>query len=273
MTSYPIRLPTFGSSTKRLKLPNPMVILGIVVALVVVGVGVRACMPKKAADPYRFGSVTRGDLTRSVSASGTLQALVTVQVGSQVSGLVKEVLVDFNSNVDAGQVLAIIDPQTFEQQVGQANADLSASAATLRQQQAAMVQAQAQAQVDLNNYNRTKTMYAQGWASSQAMDTAEATYKRSAAGVDVARAVVGTQQARISQSQASLKNAQINLTRTKILSPITGVVVSRQVDPGQTVQSSFQAATLFQIAQDLSKLQVKILVDEADIGQIRKARP
>jgi HlyD family secretion protein len=272
MTSYPIRLPSFINGRKPLRLPSPLAILGLIVLLGLVILGVKACSPHQAAEPYRTAAVEKGDLTRSVSASGTLQALVTVQVGSQVSGQIKDVLVDFNSNVRKGQILATIDPQTYDSAVHQAQADLSASTATLNQQQAALDQAEAQAQVDLATLNRNKKLYEQGWFAPQSMDSAEATYKRSEAGVALARAQIGAQKARVSQSAAALQSAQVNQQRTKIFSPIDGVVVQRSIDPGQTVQASFQAPVLFQIAQDLSKLQVKIMVDEADIGQVQEGQ-
>ena len=254
--------------------PVPRSVLYAVGVLALILVIFAACQlrPKDAKDPYRTAAVEQGDVTRAVSASGTLQALVTVQVGSQVSGLIKQVLVDYNSQVTQGQVLAIIDQDSYNSRVRQAQADLIASQATLAQQQAALNQTQAQAAVDLATYNRTRTMAEKGYESPAALDTAEAAYKRSLAGVESAKAMVNVQRARITQSQASLQSVQVDLSRTRILSPINGVVVNRAIDPGQTVQASFQAPVLFQIAQDLSKLQVKILVDEADIGQVREGQ-
>jgi HlyD family secretion protein len=252
--------------------PRPVLYVLGVLALILVIFAACQLRPKDVKDPYRTAAVEQGDVTRSVSASGTLQALVTVQVGSQVSGLIKQVLVDYNSQVTQGQVLAIIDQDTYNSRVRQAQADLVASQATLAQQQAALNQTQAQVAVDLATYNRTRAMAEKGYESPAALDTAEAAYKRSLAGVESAKAMVNVQRARITQSQASLQSVQVDLSRTRILSPINGVVVNRAIDPGQTVQASFQAPVLFQIAQDLSKLQVKILVDEADIGQVREGQ-
>ncbi|MGZ3276420.1 MAG: efflux RND transporter periplasmic adaptor subunit, partial [Caulobacteraceae bacterium] len=172
------------------------------------------------------------------------------------------------SAVHKGQVLATIDPQTFDAQVRQARADLGASTASVDQQQAVLLQAQAQALLDKSTYERTKTLADKGIAAQSALDAAAAAIHRSEAGVALARAQLGAQRARVTQSAAALQTSQVNLDRTRILSPIDGVVVNRAIDPGQTVQASFQAPVLFQIAQDLSKLQVKIMVDEADIGQI-----
>ena len=252
--------------------PRPALYAAGALALILVAFAACQLRPKAPKDPYRTAAVEQGDVTKAVSASGTLQALVTVQVGSQVSGLIKQVLVDFNSQVTQGQVLAIIDQDTYNSRVRQAQADLAASQATLNQLQAALNQSQAQAAVDLATYNRTRSMAEKGYESPAALDTAEAAYKRSLAGVESAKATINVQRARITQSQASLQSVQVDLSRTRILSPINGVVVNRAIDPGQTVQASFTAPVLFQIAQDLSKLQVKILVDEADIGQVREGQ-
>ena len=256
----------------KLRLPRPALIAGGLVLLLAVVFGLRAVLPHKTAEPYRTQAVERGSLTRSVSASGSLQALVTVQVGSQVSGQIKDVFVDFNSPVRKGQLLATIDPQTYEAQVNQAKADLGTQNATLAQQQANLAQAEAQAKLDEINYQRARTLTDKGVYSASALDSALAAYQRSQAAVAQARAQIGAQRARMAQAAASLKTVEVNLGRTRIFSPIDGVVVNRAIDPGQTVQASFQAPTLFQIAQDLSKLQVKIMVDEADIGQVREGQ-
>jgi HlyD family secretion protein len=256
----------------KLRLPRPAVLAGGAAVLLAVLFGARALMPHKAAEPYRTQAVERGDLTRSVSASGSLQALVTVQVGSQVSGQIKQVLVDFNSPVKKGELLATIDPETYETQVNQAKADVGTQNATLAQQQANLQQAEAQLRLDQINEQRARTLTEKGVYSASSLDTAEAAYQRSAAAVAQARAQIGAQRARMAQSAASLKTVEVNLGRTRIFSPIDGVVVNRAIDPGQTVQASFQAPTLFQIAQDLSKLQVKIMVDEADIGQVQEGQ-
>lgn len=251
-------LPSFLSPRKKGGLPRPAAIVIGVIVIALLVLLVRACMPHKPVEPYRTQDVERGDITKSVSASGTLQALVTVQVGSQVSGQINEVFVDFNSTVHKGQVLATIDPQSYVSRVRQSQADVAASAAGMNQQQA-------QAAVAKANYDRTLSLYRQGISAKSALDADEATYK-------AAVAAVAADRAKITQSRASLDSSNVDLSRTKILSPIDGVVVDRQIDPGQTVQASFTSPTLFQIAQDLSKLQVKILVDEADIGQVQEGQ-
>jgi HlyD family secretion protein len=194
------------------------------------------------ADPYRTAPVDRGSITRVVSATGTLQPLVSANVGSTVSGPVQEVLVDFNSQVRAGQVLARLEPTTFQQRVVQ--------------MQAGLAQAQAQAAVAEADYQRYARLQEAGFASAQL--------------IAQQRAARDTARAAVAQAAANLASARTDLERTVIRSPIDGVVVDRQVNVGQSVAASFQAPTLFIIAQDLSRLQANITVDEADIGEVRE---
>lgn len=195
-----------------------------------------------AAEPYRTAEVDRGAITRVVSATGTLQPLVSANVGSTVSGPVQEVLVDFNSQVRAGQVLARLDPTPFQQRIVQAQAQLA--------------QAQAQAAVANSDYQRYEILQQRGFASAQLM-------AQQRAARDTARAAVA-------QAAAQVASARTDLERSVIRSPIDGVVVDRQVNVGQSVAASLQAPTLFIIAQDLSRLQANITVDEADIGEVRQ---
>lgn len=197
------------------------------------------------AEPYRTAAVDRGAITRVVSATGTLQPLVSANVGSTVSGPVQEVVADFNSQVRAGQVLARLDPTPFQQRIMQA--------------QASLAQAQAQAAVAEADYQRYVLLQQRGFASEQLM-----TQQRAAR--DTARAAVA-------QASAQVATARTDLDRSVIRSPIDGVVVDRQVNVGQSVAASFQAATLFVIAQDLSRLQANITVDEADIGELNEGMP
>jgi HlyD family secretion protein len=199
---------------------------------------------KDDAEPYRTAKIDRGAIARTVSATGTLQPLVSVNVGSTVSGPVESVDVDFNSRVRAGQVLARLDPTSFQQRVVQAQANLA--------------QANANVAVADADYQRYLHLQQAGFASEQLM-------QQQLAVRDSARAVVA-------QAAASLASARTDLDRTVIKSPIDGVVVDRQVNPGQSVAASFQAPTLFVIAQDLSRLQANIVVDEADIGEVREGQ-
>ncbi|MBI1197533.1 MAG: efflux RND transporter periplasmic adaptor subunit [Phenylobacterium sp.] len=233
------------------------IILGVVALafLAVVGWQMR---PKAPKDPYRFAAVERGDITRAVSASGSLQALVTVDVGSQISGQVTKVLVDFNDEVRQGQTLAIIDPQTYQSRVAQSQADIVAGEASVRQTQATLANAQA-------DYDRKAVLVKQGFYAPTILDQATAALK-------VAQANVAAAQARVVQSRATLRSQQVDLGRTTITSPIDGIVVDRKVEPGNTVAASLQAPVLFTIAQDLSKVEVKISVDEADVGQVQEGQ-
>lgn len=248
------------NSTPRTKKKTPWVPVAWAVgaALVLGGGGYMLFKPKAPKDPYRTEQVARGDITKSVSASGSLQALVTVQVGSQISGQITKVLVDFNDYVKAGQVMAVLDPQTYVSRAQQGQAQVA-------QSQAQVAQLQAQANVAQANYNRTKTLYDKGIAAKAALDTDLAAWKAAQANVAAARAGV-------TSARASLNATNVDLGRTNIVAPISGVVTDRQIEPGQTVAASLSAPILFQIAQDLSKLEVKISVDEADIGSVREGQ-
>ena len=189
---------------------------------------------------YKSEKVDRGNITMTVTATGTLSAVTTVQVGSQVSGVISRLYADFNSQVRKGQLLAELDPTPFQAQVEQRQADLTK----------ARVEA-ANAKV---SYDRQARLAAAGLAAQADLDSAKAQYDAAAAGVQ--------------QAAAALRQAQTNLQYTKISSPIAGVVVDRAYDVGQTVAASFQAPTLFQIAQDLTKMQVQADVDQSDIGRV-----
>jgi HlyD family secretion protein len=200
---------------------------------------------KKEEEPYRTAGIDRGNITRVVSATGSLQPLVSVNVGSTVSGPVVAVGADFNSRVTEGQVLARLDPASFQQRIVQAQANLS--------------QAQAQYGVASADYARYQRLEQAGFASEQLMISQRAAR-------DSARAAV-------SQANAALASARTDMDRSVIRSPIDGVVVDRQINVGQSVAASFQAPTLFVIAQDLSRLQANITVDEADIGEVQQGQP
>lgn len=240
------------------RIPRALWILAAVLAVMLAGFAACQMRPKPVKDPYRFATLEQGDVTRAVSASGTLQALVTVDVGSQISGQVTKVLADFNDQVRAGQVLAVIDPQTYQSRVAQSQADIAAGQAGVRQAQATLANAQA-------DYARKKSLVDQGIYAPSVLDQATAALK-------TAQAAVASAEARVTQSRATLRSQQVDLGRTTIRAPIDGVVVDRKVEPGNTVAANFQAPVLFTIAQDLSKVEVKIAVDEADVGQLREGQ-
>jgi len=234
-----------------------MIGLGVVAMLIV---AVVACQmrPKPVKEPYRTVAVEAGSITKSVSASGSLQALVTVDVGSQISGQITKIFVDFNDHVNRGQVMAVLDPQTYQTRVAQGEADVQAGVA-------AVAQAQAQAANAKADYDRKKVLVAQGIYSPSVLDLATAAWKNAEAAVVSARA-------KAAQSRAALNSQKVDLGRTTIVAPIDGVVVDRKVEPGNTVAASLQAPVLFTIAQDLSKVEVKISVDEADVGQVQEGQ-
>jgi HlyD family secretion protein len=204
---------------------------------------------------YRTEKITKGDIVTGVTATGTVNAVTTVLVGTQVSGTIKYIYVDFNSPVKKGQMIAMIDPATFESQVEQAMANLLSAKANLEKAEASLIDAK-------RTFERNKELFARNLIARSDVDTAETNYNTS-------KAQVNASKAQVTQTEAALKNSQTNLGYTRILSPVDGVVISRNVDVGQTVAASFQTPTLFTIAQDLTKMQINTNVDEADIGNIK----
>ncbi len=245
---------------------------------------------------YRTAPVERGQLLSTISATGTLNAVVTVQVGTQVSGTIQQLFVDFNSPVKKGMLVARIDPATLEAKANQAQADLENSKASVLNQRAAVAKAQAELANARANVVRQEVavrdakiksdsrvrLFQEGGISQEERDSAKATYDSAVAQVDAAQAGVQSAQAalevthaqlasaeaQVRQKQAALAQASVDLNNTYIRAPVDGIVVSRNVDVGQTVAASLQAPTLFLIAQDLTKMQVDTNVDEADIGRV-----
>jgi len=289
-------------------------IISVVLVAALVGGGVWAYLYTQSggsAPKYRLARVERGPLTAAVSATGTLNAVVIVQVGSQVSGQIKALHVDFNSTVKNNQVIALIDPDIFEAKVQQAQADLDSSRATVLNQQAQVERARAdvenaraaleeakaftakarvQSMDAKRDYDRKTELFDRQLIAKSDLDTAQATYDAAVAQLDSTRAreqalssaiqsaiaqlrvvdaSLESARAQVKQKDAALRQAQVDLDHTTIRAPVDGVVVSRQVDVGQTVAASLQAPVLFTIAQDLTQMQVETSVDEADIGRIK----
>ncbi len=194
---------------------------------------------------YRTAAVDKGNITQTVTATGALSAVTTVQVGSQASGIIAKLYADFNSKVKKGDLLAELDPTPFQAQV--------------EQQQASVLKATVDARNAGITFNRQKRLLADGLAAQSDFDAAKAAFDSA--------------NAQVSLAKASLSQAQTNLKYTKIVSPIDGIVVARQYDVGQTVAASFQAPTLFTIAQDLTKMQVSADVSESDIGRVQIGQP
>ncbi len=197
-------------------------------------------------------------ITQYVDASGTINPVNTVSVGSTVSGLIKAIYVDYNSEVKKGQLLAQIDPANFEAQVQQNQAQISNA-------QANLAKLQAIADFDEKQYQRYKNLYNKNFVAKSELDQKYSTYKSDLAQINAARA-------QINQYQASLQTAQTNLGYTKIIAPVDGTVISRKIDLGQPVAASFQAPELFTIAQDLTKMQIEVSVSEADIGKVKEGQ-
>jgi HlyD family secretion protein len=233
-------------------------LLSIVIALVILGAGAYSYygyVRKPEAPTIATARVTRGDLAETVSATGALQAVTTVQVGTQVSGTIQELNADFNSIVRKGQVLARLDPSLIQSQIEQARANLIRAEADLERFRVALDDA------------RTKLLRARELSAKKLI--AQTELETADVAVRSAEAQLRSQEAGVTQSQASLRQNQVNLAHTVIESPIDGLVISRNVDVGQTVAASMSAPTLFVLAADLTEMQVLASLDESDVGRIR----
>jgi len=217
----------------------------VLVAVAAVGLYFAIAGRRKPEAKYRTTLIDRGNITQTVTASGALSAVTTVQVGSQVSGIISKLHADFNSKVKKGDLLAELDPTPFQAQVEQQRATVTKAVVDTRNSEI--------------TFNRQKRLLDEGLAAQSDYDGAKAAFDAAKAQVD--------------QAKAGLSQAETNLKYTKITSPIDGIVVARQFDVGQTVAASFQAPTLFTIAQDLTKMQVAADVSESDIGQIKVGEP
>jgi HlyD family secretion protein len=289
-------------------------IVSLVVVAVLVGAGVWGYLytqSRGAAPKYRTARVEQGPLTAAVSATGNLNAVTTVQVGSQVSGQIKELAADFNTLVKKNQVIARIDPEIFEAKVNQAKADVASALSTVINQEAQVEKAKAdvenaraalaeakantaKAQVTVvdarRDFDRKTELARRELIAKSDLDTSQAAHdsalalleagkakeqslaaaiQSSVAQLRVTEAQLQASRAQVDQKKAMLAQAQADLEHTTIRAPVNGVVVSRAVDVGQTVAASLQAPTLFTIAEDLTKMQVEVSVDEADIGRIK----
>jgi HlyD family secretion protein len=239
------------------------VVVGAIAALGVGGglVAVGAARLGQARSPFHLekARVERGDVTGKVTATGTLAALVTVQVGSQISGRISELDADFGSRVRKSEVIARLDAQLFAAEVEQTRANRDAAAGKLAQARAKAVNAERQ-------YQRARELAAKKLIADAELDDKASRAASSRAAIDAATG-------ELAQAEATLHQARVNLGYTTIVSPINGVVISRNVDVGQTVAASLQAPTLFTIAEDLGKMQVHTAVSEADVGKLGPGMP
>ena len=236
---------------------------------------------------YRTGKIERGNIQASIAASGAVNPVKQVSVGTQVSGQIKELYVDFNSEVKAGQLIAQIDPETFEYRVRQAQADVDAALAAVQIAQANAAAGRAavsRAKVDLaeamRDHERKKMLVDKQFIAQSEADKARAlvdsqteALKAAQAQSDVADAQIKGAQASLAQRQAGLAQARVDLARTRITSPVNGIVIKRAVEKGQTVAASLQAPELFVIAQNLQDMQVEASIDESDVARLRTGLP
>ena len=221
---------------------------------------------------YFTAKADRGDIREVVEATGTINAVITVQVGSQVSGTISHLFVDFNSRVKKGQLVAQIDPPLFQGAVLQAKGDLANAKANVASARANLEKSKATEIQTKADYERAVGLVKGSVMSQQQLDLAKANYDSAVAGVSAADAQVTQALAQVQQKEAALTVAQTNLDYTTIHAPIDGTVIARNVDVGQTVAASLQAPTLFTIAQDLTKMQVYASTDESDVGMIKKGQ-
>ncbi|MBZ0155515.1 MAG: efflux RND transporter periplasmic adaptor subunit [Alphaproteobacteria bacterium] len=235
-------------------------ILFVIAGILLIGTVAFALLRNKETAPkFRTERIGRGEIQSTVTATGTVNPVVNVQVGTQVSGTIKDIYADFNTQVKKGQLIARIDPATFEAQVAQARANLFSAQANL--EKAEITRADAKRTME-----RSRELVQRGFIARSELESAETNYGTSVAQVSAAKA-------QVAQTEAALKTAGINLRYTRIISPVDGTVVSRNVDVGQTVAASFQTPTLFTIARDLTRMQINSNVAEADIGRIRMDQP
>lgn len=236
---------------KKLKV---VVILAICIILTMLFVFVG----KKKSIKYQTAIVEKGTVMEKVEATGTIKPVQTVEIGAQVSGMIKEVYVDYNSHVKKGQLLAQIDTSLFQAQVDQAQATLAVKQANYKKYRNQTAYKKA-------TYARYQKLYNQGYVSKDSLESAKTDY-------NVNLAETASTRADIQQASATLRNNLANLRYCRIVSPVDGVVISKNVEVGQTVASSFQTPTLFEVAQDLTKMRIEASVSEADIGKVKQGQ-
>ena len=238
-------------------------------ALVLIAIIAAFTLRPKGHVQYLSSAVQRGEIRDAVDATGTVNAVVTVLVGSQVSGTIAQLKADFNSRVHKGDVIAVIDPSLLQATLLQANADLANAKANVTAAEAGLQKAHATLTQARADFDRAAALAKTNAGTQQELDLARANYETAKASVDAAVAGVEQAKAQVSQKDAAVAMARTNLDHTTIRSPIDGIVVARNVDVGQTVAASLQAPTIFTIAQDLTKMQVYAKVDESDVGRIK----
>lgn len=231
----------------------------LIIALAGVGAYYYFYQGREEAPKFKLEKVGLRDIRSTVTATGSVNAVKTVMVGTQVSGTIKEIFVDYNSQVKKGHLLAKLDSSFLEAQVEQARANILFAQANLEKAEVSLAEAK-------RNMDRSKILYEQNFIAKNDLDVAETNFK-------AAQAQVKAVKAQIDQGKGALKQAEVNLRYTSITSPVSGIVVSKNVDVGQTVAASFQTPTLFNIAEDLTQMQINASIVEADVGMIREEQP
>jgi HlyD family secretion protein len=242
-------------------------------SVAIVGAGAWWLMQSKTDAPtYKTAKIERGNLQATVSASGAVNPVTQVSVGTQISGQIKELYADFNSEVKAGQLIALIDPETYEYRVRQAQADVDAAKAALLMQQAGLSKARVDADFAQRDALRKKQLVEKQFIAASDADSAAAVAASLFESVKVVEAQIKSAVATVAQREAALAQARIDLERTKITSPVRGIVIKRAIEKGQTVAASLQAPELFVIAQNLRDMQVDASIDESDVGRIKSGQ-
>lgn len=231
--------------------------------------GYRFFIAAPATPAYKLAAVERGPIVATVVATGTLTPVVSVQVSSQISGQIRDIHVDFNSTVKAGQLIAQIAPETYEHRVRQAEADLEAARATVAVQQAELYRAKVNFMDAERDFDRKKMLVEKNFISPAERDKAQTTLEAAKAQMRVVEAQAKNSEALVRQREAQLGQARVDLGRTEIRAPADGIVIKRSVEPGQTVAASLQAPEMFVIAKSLADMQVETAIDEADVGRLK----
>lgn len=247
-------------------------LVGAIALLATGGIGYWLVSANGQQAGYKFAKIEKGPLSAAVAAAGTLNPVSAVQISSQISGQIKEILVDFNATVKKGQLIARIDPETYQHRVRQAEADLEATRSAVNVQRAQAYQAQVNLAEAQRDFERKRTLVEKNFISAAERDKARTAYEAARAQVQLTEAQVKNSEAVVRQREAQVAQARVDLGRTEIRSPVDGIVVKRSVEPGQTVAASLQAPEMFIVARNLSDMQVETSIDEADVGRVQLAQ-
>jgi HlyD family secretion protein len=246
--------------------------ISVIVIVVVVALFWRSNSSVENAIVYQTQPLAKGDIESVVNTAGTTKAVVTVEVGTEVSGLITELYVDFNADVTQGQAIAQLDNRSYVARLRQAQADVVMAQASLAQQRATLLKSEVELARAEQAFKRQTQLMQQKLTNQSELDDAKAAFDTAKAQISLSDAQIQSAQAQLLQREAQQEQAQLDLDRTTIRSPVNGTVIDRQVDIGQTVAASLSAPTLFTIAQDLSQMQIEADVDEADIGKVQQGQ-